>query len=428
MGFPVFLFAFIFIMSSCLKDEVETEQTYTVYEPVNISLAAVRSAFAALPLKNLESPGKIYIYGKYLLVNEIKKGVHIFDNSNPASPNNIAFLNIPGNVDIAVKNNILYADNYMDLLALDISDPANARLITRMEEVIPGYSKNADGTYIVDYVEKKVTVKSKGEYYSGGRPGRDIGFTTMEMNDTKSAALSAGGNGGQSAPGVGGSMARFTISGNNLYIVDQSSLHHFNISNAAAPVKGFTTNIGWGIETIFPYNDKLFIGSQTGMLIYSIANPSSPAYISSYSHISSCDPVVVDGDYAYVTLRSGTKCQGFTNQLDVIDIKNIQEPKLLKSYEMTNPHGLGIGNQVGTGINNPILFICDGSDGLKVYNAANPENISSNRIGHYKDYQAMDVIPYYNTLIMTGEDGITQYDYSKPENLKMLSRIPVVRP
>lgn len=419
LGIPVFLLAIILSLSSCMKDEVETEQTYTVYEPVNVSLAEVRSAFTVMQPKPLETPGKIYIYGKYLLVNEVKKGLHVFDNSNPAAPYNIAFLNIPGNMDIAVKDNILYADNYMDLLALDISYPVNARIISRMEEAIPGFMKNADGTYIVDYVEKKVTVKTKGEYHGSGRNGSDVDFNGMEMTALSGSNMSAGNKGGQSAPGIGGSMARFTISGNNLYIVDQSSLHHFNISSPNTPVKGNTTSLGWGIETIFPYADKLFIGSQAGMFIYSISNPSTPTYISQYNHVSSCDPVVVEGDYAYVTLRSGTKCQGFTNQLDVIDIKNIQQPKLLKTYPMTNPHGLGIDN--GT------LFISDGSDGLKVYNANDPEKISDNRLGHYKDFDGYDVIPYNKNLIMVGKDGIKQYDYSDPEKLKLLSTIFVAR-
>ena len=39
--------------------------------------------------------------------------------------------------------------------------------------------------------------------------------------------------------------------------------------------------------------------------------------------MTSCDPVVVQGDYAFVTLRGGTECQGFSNQLDIIDISTL---------------------------------------------------------------------------------------------------------
>jgi len=58
----------------------------------------------------LQSPGKIYTYRHYLLVNETQKGVHIFDNSDPRNPIPINFLKIIGNNDVAVKNGVLYSD------------------------------------------------------------------------------------------------------------------------------------------------------------------------------------------------------------------------------------------------------------------------------------------------------------------------------
>jgi len=66
--------------------------------------------------KELEDPGKIYFYNNYIFINEKRAGVHVFDNSTPSSPQNIGFLNIPGNVDIAIRNDIMLADNYIDLL------------------------------------------------------------------------------------------------------------------------------------------------------------------------------------------------------------------------------------------------------------------------------------------------------------------------
>src|SRR5688572_8013318 len=79
------------------------------------------------------------------------------------------------------------------------------------------------------------------------------------------------------AAGAGGSTARFTIAGNYLYVVNNTSLKAFDISNTAvAPVLKSTTHIGISIETIFPYGDKLFIGSSSFMYIYSLANPERP--------------------------------------------------------------------------------------------------------------------------------------------------------
>src|SRR5690606_2577958 len=118
--------------------------------------------------------------------------------------------------------------------------------------------------------------------------------------------------------------------------------HAAEISVASAPEKKSSQYVMWDIETIFPYEDKLFIGARSGMHIYDLATPENPQKISTYSHINSCDPVVVSGDYAYVTLRSGTTCEGFSNQLEVLDISNLASPSLVKVYPMHNPHGLGV--------------------------------------------------------------------------------------
>lgn len=86
---------------------------------------------------------------------------------------------------------------------------------------------------------------------------------------------------------------------------------------------------------------------------------------------------------------------------------------------MTSPRGLGIDNKT--------LFVCDGNDGLKVYNATNVMQIGNNQVAHFNNIQATDVIPFNNRLLMIGEDGLYQYDYSNIQNITQLSRIPVVK-
>ncbi|MDH5605204.1 MAG: hypothetical protein OEY51_14735, partial [Cyclobacteriaceae bacterium] len=225
---------------------------------------------------------------------------------------------------------------------------------------------------------------------------------------------SAGNN-----PGIGGSLARFTVSGNFLYALDDTDMHSVDVSNPVQPVLETKKTIGWGIETIFPYGDKLFIGSQNGMFIYSLTNPASPELLSTFSHVMSCDPVVVEGDYAYVTLRTGNNCFRGVNQLDVIDIADASNPQLVMSYDMYNPGGLGVDNN--------LLFICDGTAGLKIYDATDKLSITSHKVAQYPDLKAIDVIPFNNILMVIAEDGFYQYDYSDIQNISLLSDIPVVR-
>ncbi|MHA6248757.1 LVIVD repeat-containing protein [Pontibacter sp. CAU 1760] len=217
---------------------------------------------------------------------------------------------------------------------------------------------------------------------------------------------SSGGTQGQ-----GGSMARFAVSGDYLYTVDQQSLNLFDISDPADPQKRHRLPLQTGVETIFPFQDKLFIGTMRGMYILSIEHPETPEVLSLYEHVTSCDPVVTDGRYAYVTLRTGNTCTTAVNQLDIVDIEDFRAPFLAKPYPMTNPIGLGI--------DGGLLFVCD--DGLKVYDATDVMNL---KLKHHFQINAYDVIPDNGQLLVVGSDGLYQYNYTG-HTIKLLSKIDI---
>lgn len=215
--------------------------------------------------------------------------------------------------------------------------------------------------------------------------------------------------------GKGGSMARFTISGDHLYALTGNNLRIFDIENPAQPVDVNTKTIGSGVETIFAYKDRLFFGTTTGMLIYDNTSKTDPQFISSLFHFTACDPVVVEDSIAYVTIRTGTGCWRGWNQLLVVDISNITMPQTIATYDLFNPHGLGIDKDR--------LFVCDGAAGLKVFDAADPLNLIQK--ASYPNIHAFDVIPLNNLLVMTGEDGIYQYNYKSIDSVKFVSKIEV---
>ncbi|MCX6198903.1 MAG: hypothetical protein NTY88_06735 [Bacteroidetes bacterium] len=414
---PVF---FVLVMSSCKKDKCEQTITYKKYEPVYMSFEELRASVKSEPAQALKKPGKIYIKGNYIFVNEIDKGIHIIDNTNPSSPQNIAFINIPGNMDIAATGNTLYADSYMDLVALDISNPLSVTVQKRIQDALPqrvytyGYTADATKGVVLEWAEKMVTEKLSADcntgqvYYNRGMEG-DVMFagTAGTVSPTTSVQT----------PGIGGSTARFTIASNALYIVDNSNLHVYDISNSSDPQKVSDKNIGWSIETIFPYQNHLFIGSSSGVYIYDNSNPLSPNYISVYNHITACDPVTVEGNYMYFTLSNDAPCHMGVNQLEVVDITDLANPTMKTTVPMTNPKGLGIDNKT--------LFICDSNDGLKVYDATDVLDIANHQIAHFSNINSHDVIPFNNILLMIGNDGLYQYDYSNVQNISLLSRIPV---
>lgn len=413
------------LLEGC-SDRCETTNEYTYYEPVYATVEEIRAGVSLLPPQPVQAVGKLYFKDGLLFVNEPGEGVHIINNQDPAKPVALKFLKIPGNYDLAIKGNTLYADSYVDLVAFDISSIANIREVNRLPGIfknysVMGYSIDANCCVITNFEEKKQVFINESDCGPGIQPWGGVMFesgiavrTDMTANFSAKAAIAPGTGSG---PGVGGSLARFGLTGDHLYLLDGGFLQTINVSSETNPVAKTTTTLAWDIETIFPYKTNLFIGSSSGMYILDISSPESPVQISTYQHIRSCDPVVVDDDYAYVTLRSGTTCQGFTNQLEVIDISDLKSPKLLETYPMTNPHGLGIDENT--------LFICDGNDGLKAFDASDISKIDENLIAHYKDINALDVIPFNDVLMMIGTDGIFQFDYSDPKNIKLLSKIDV---
>lgn len=214
--------------------------------------------------------------------------------------------------------------------------------------------------------------------------------------------------------GQAGSMARFAIMGNTLYAVDDTHLRTFDLSTPATPAPGPVVSVGTGIETIFPQAPYLFIGSQMGMFVYD-TTPGTPRLLGSYSHATSCDPVVVADRYAYVTLRSGGPCGRGLNQLDVVDLQNLSQPQLVQSYPLVQPYGLGADSAQ--------VFVCD--NGIKVFDASQAPNL---RLVQSFSLAATDVIARRGVLLVTGADGLYQYRYTAAGNgsLTQLSRIPVV--
>ena len=413
--------------SSCLEDKCDNAQTYTQWNPVYKTDAEMRTPpqyKAAQPLKNT---GKIYFYDKYILVNEQKQGIHVIDNSNPSNPQNIGFISIGGNVDMAVKGNYLYADNYSDLITVDISTLSNPRVTCRTESVFASaYWRDPQRGWLVDYVPERVTTKLACNdpslvNYGGGWYEYRGAWIDQSGNKAGTGVFTTNGSTGGAPAGVGGSFARFTFNANNFYAIDQRLLKTFSLNRLDCPALVATNNVAWNIETIFPYKDKLFIGSTTGMFIFDVANPNKPVQLSNFTHGLACDPVVIENDVAFITLHSGTTCNSNLNQLSIVDVKNLTNPSLIKIYNMQSPKGLSVWDN--------ILYLCD--DGLKIYDVTNKTAVDKNLKSHITGFETFDVIPYdFNNkrhVMVIGKDGLFQFDVTDPTKPKELSKISVTK-
>lgn len=332
---------------------------------------------------------KIYVFGDLLIRSNTAAGrIDFFDLRQPSLLPKRASITVEGNNDLAVVDDILYADAGHDLVLYDISNVEDIRAIDTLHAVFeqlyrPDFSRNEEWTF-------DDASSSTGGMAGCGGCGSDAPVAAPTMAERGVADNS----------GVAGSLSRFAVAGDYLYCIDYSEVMAFDIEQPSRPqLKGRTT-INWEIETLFPHGSTLFVGGQRGVYLVDISEGDSPRMISEFEHGRGCDPVVVEGDRAYVTLRSGTRCGEVEDQLHILDVSNLYQPRLLKSVDVNGPFGLAV--QDG------IVYLCDGNAGLKVIDAREP---ATARIIHeISDIAPHDAIALGGQLVVTTADRAIVYD------------------
>lgn len=408
------------ILSSC---EDRRLQTYKANVPVYMSYDELRTSFRVTVDEELVKPGKIYFKDQYMYINEYRKGIHVVDLSDPSKPVLKAFMEIPGNVDMAIKDNVLYADSYVDLVLIDITNPVQPAEIKRIQDLFEYVIPTYDWDYPLDEIDQELGVivefeikEITKEVYEHHYPW-PIYYDYVSL-ESSSIRYNAPAGGAASAYGVGGSMARFITYDDYLYTLESTyKLKTIDVSNTDQPVVKNEQYLWGNVETLFISGEHLYVGTSNGMHILSLLEPSVPNLLSTYQHLTACDPVVVDGNLAYVTLRAGNTCGGTQNLLEVIDIADKYNPKSMISYAMSDPYGLGIDGNT--------LFVCEGNHGLKVFDATDPYHITQHKIAEFREIHAHDVIPLSSFLFMIGDDGFYIYDYSDLQAISLLGTLPV---
>ena len=208
--------------------------------------------------------------------------------------------------------------------------------------------------------------------------------------------------------GTAGSLARFTINGDYLYAIDRSHIEAIDISTPSEPKSVHSISVSWNIETLFSYQNYIYVGARDGMYIYEQQANGTLDLTNLNLHSVSCDPVVVSNDLAFVTLRSRAGCNrqlDQTNSLNIYDVSNPEQSNKIYTKELYAPAGLAVDNN--------LLFICDTDAGLKIFDinqTANSVDISLKET--VKSLHCNDVIASQNTLYIRTENNVTLYDYS----------------
>lgn len=418
MTFPTRFFLLLLslpTLAGCFRDNCRSSRTFVQLEPIYMTASEARSGLTVEAPRAMEAPGKIYAWGPYVFLGERYKGIHVMDNSDPTNPRPIAFWNLPGNVDMAIRGQYLYADQYMDMVTFDLTNLLQPQEVCRAKGAFSLFGYDPDKGWIVDYrrteVARTLDCSDADQigpwFFSGGG---------LFMNaEAFSSATTLGSSGADVvvSQGVAGSFARFAQHSRYLYGIDNQNLMPFDLSNPACPVGIGTIPVGWNIETIFPWKDWLFIGSNDAVFIFDNSNPAQPILAQTFLHATGCDPVICDERFAYVTIRDGLNCSpNAINQLEVIDIQQLPGAEMRATYNMVNPRGLA---QTPTH-----LFVCD--DGLRVMDKTQAPTLR--QVAHVKGIATWDAIYLgANLLLVVGPDGLMQFDVSNPEDPKWLSRL-----
>ena len=405
-------------LTNCNNDDSnEFQDPVEVTVPVIKSKSEVRNSIAIMNAIPTNSDGKIYVYDDLLFYIAQNSGIHIFNNQNPATPQNISFIQLEGVHDISIKNDILYADNFMDLVVFDISNISDIQLVNVEEDMLEYYAIFPEDSM---YYQSNIFPSNDDEFVA------NYTTVTMERDEVEnsldifwnSISIFEGGalaNDAGVTIGTGGSYAKFQILRNALYTIDAYKLNTFNIAdyNSISLVSETWLGDWFGgeLETTYILKDYLFIGATNGMHIVGLQDEFNPVYTSSFTHATGCDPVVVEGNTAYITVRGGNSCGAIEDQVNVIDVSDITMPTEYSTYFLSSPYGLGIRDQV--------LYVCN-DEGINVFNAQNPNEIV---LVNTFEITSKDVIPLPSHLISVGENVIHQYNYADNFGLELISTI-----
>jgi hypothetical protein len=332
-------------------------------------------------------PVNMTLAGERLFVSDRYNGVHVFNVEDPAAPQEAFVIPLGGNRGTAVKGDILYANDYGRLLVFRLSENTY-ELLKEIKPAYPSYGEEPP------WLEGPLDVRERG-----------YGCICDNIRDAKMAPASSGG--------TGSSYATFAVIEDYLYYIDYTSIVTLDISEPDDPKERSRVHIGWEIETIHPAGNLLFVGGTRGMYIFDRADPSMPKEIGRVEHFQACDPVVVSGPVAYVTLRGGNACGESRDVLLCVDVEDPANPVLISEKELETPYGLAV--------RDPFLYVSSGINGFKLVDIAKPQEPEV--IGEWSDQPTKDFIWSGDVLFVLGFDKLLIFDVSSPSSPVLLAKI-----
>jgi len=321
--------------------------------------------------------------GNRLLVSDSDTGLHIYDVSNLSAPSKVMRIPLMNNMSSAVKDDIIYTNDANQLQAIRLA---------------------GDSYTVVARIGDKYRTFNEGTI---GR-GSGGGCSACTRDDETILAPDS------SPTPTGSSFATFAVIDNYLYRADsQDRLVTYDVSSADHPKQIARTFIGWGIESLYPTANFLFVGGFNGMYIFDRSRPEKPVQISTIQHTRSCDPVAVSGSTAYVTLRGSGPCGGTTDELMCVNIKEPRAPVVIGTKSLATPYGLAVQGQK--------LYVSHGDGGYSLLDVSDPA--APALTATWPNQPTSDFIWSGTTLFVLSRDNVHIYDVTDPGAPVFLSQL-----
>ncbi len=401
-----FLLSFSFFLTSCSEEAAFQEITERISVPVYKSVDEIRATIQIQAPQTIQEGGKIFSNDRLLLINDVRRGIHVFDNTDLNRPIKIGFLPIAGNLDMIVVDDLLYADNYMDLLAFDMADLNNIQFLSRTKDVFPFDDINEEGEYLVYYtieeVKKLVEPAPNDNTFDSFIPSNNHKVGDRYGNYVSSSTK-------ESVPYSSSFQSRFAFQNGMLYHVDLQRLNIFSIDD----IKNIRLEKSQALENqlnhaqhLMTSENLLLVASQNNVLLYQTTNAVHPTFVSFLLHANACTPVFLDKKRAFIGLNENAHCAGWTNRLIELDVSDLNLNQQISTQAFANPKRILKYDHY--------LFIAKGEEGISILDIEKKQS-ELEKFSTLKKYpldaQDIQLLEKENELylLVLHQDGISQF-------------------
>ena len=399
--------ALLFTLVAC-EDKYEDVHRYyrpfSIFKdyPIYLDASEILVDIQVLPSITYHTVFKIVANDKYLFVGEQMKGIHVYEKSGLRQAVPLCFIECRYLKAFDVSGDILYANNFVDLLVIDVENPLQATIKHREKEYFNQYlyyDSNIPKLYNTNLYLIGYNQMILNGFESDRNPAPDFGaydklFENMvvkEIPDTLQVVK----------PYVGIANADgelFTLGYTNLAQCSYTS-QGFKSTHSSMQIPGFASLVP---VVDFQYKDGwLFVTGWSGFVFFDIRHPFSQNQNYQSWHFPSDVVSVADPSNGLVILSQNDRIEG-------IIVGGNYWGMQLQTFDATSM------------INVDDTILALGTQ-LTLYRFLFQDDFRTmEQVKSYPQISGMRMLRDHDTLIIARTQGLSFYDISDLENITQL--------